>query len=66
MDTLQCYEHHEALWRVYLLGTVVATRGGTFFVSVSHCFRMYLLSLKCIVFSISVSERRMIGSSTEI
>jgi hypothetical protein len=28
MDTLQCYEHREALWRVYLLGTVVAARGG--------------------------------------
>jgi hypothetical protein len=54
MDTLQYYEHREALWRVYLLGTVVAARGGgTFFVSVSHCFHMYLLSSKCIVFSIS-------------
>jgi hypothetical protein len=41
-------------------------RGVAFFVSVSHCVRMYLLSSKCIVFSISVSERRMISSSTEI
>jgi hypothetical protein len=66
MDTLQCYEHREALWQVYLPGTVVAARGGVLF---SYPYRIVFActcSSKCIVFSISVSERRMISSSTEI
>jgi hypothetical protein len=66
MNTLQCYEHREALWWVYLLGTVVAARGGVLLRIRIALFSRVPALVEMHSFSISVSERRMIGSSTEI